>query len=125
MEFFREIKNTHLSIVDIQTDVTINALSQICASIDKVISCDGETGEIYCLWGLFDIQRQCLKQCIRFSLLNCPHALAWTITYKDDDRLILHCTIDDQVPEPEFVETIDEFLDDWVLGLHQMFFSER
>jgi len=86
--------------------------------IDSIISEDHNVGEIYCLWGQFKISREEILNGVRFALLDCPHALVWTITYHQDrSMLIIHCTIDDREEGEEFIESIQEFVSDWKIGL--------
>ncbi len=122
MEFFRFIDYAGIRADDIKQHCTIASLPQYCTSIDKLLSHEGEQGEIYCLWGQFSVQRQCLRRGVRFALLNCPHALCWTLTVDDSQQLVLHCTFDKTESYQgidEFIESIDDFLDDWQAGLRQ------
>ena len=50
--------------------------------------------------------------------VNCPHALAWTVAYHAKKKaIVIHCTIDDREEDEEFLETIEQFVSDWALGL--------
>lgn len=96
----------------------ISALPNHCRSIDSVISDKHNVGEIYCVWGQFSVSREEIRNGVRFALLECPHAFAWTITYHEDRKiLVVHCTIDDRDEDEEFVETIKDFAADWGFGL--------
>jgi hypothetical protein len=117
MEFFREVAVTHCDVDELQAKLTIATLPDFCSSIDNVLSADQGNGEIYCLWGAFNIRRDPIRQGVRFSLLNCPHALAWTVTCKAENKLLIHCTIDDREVDEEFAESIHQFVDDWETGL--------
>ncbi len=123
MEFFRYIDCTGISADGIKQHCTIASLPQYCASIDKLLSHEGEHGDIYCLWGQFSVQRSLLRNGVRFALLDCPHALCWTLTTSDvRNRLTLHCTIDKTAQSTgvdEFVESIHVFPDDWQHGIRQ------
>lgn len=69
-------------------------------------------------WGLFQVSREKIRNGVRLALLNCPHALAWTVAVKNEQGLVvIHCTIDDASADEEFVETIEQFVDDWAQGL--------
>ena len=61
---------------------------------------------------------------IRFSLLECPNALCWTITTgypPDSESIIIHLTINRQEKNEEFIEEISEFLDDLCVNLKHFF----
>ena len=118
MEFFREVKAVTIDEHDLKKVLTISTLPEYCSSIDTVISEKNNEGEIYCLWGQFNIKREAIKYGVRFSLLNCPHALAWTITYNQKaHEITIHCTIDKKEEDKDFIESIDEFVSDWKSGL--------
>ncbi|MCW8945045.1 MAG: hypothetical protein OQL27_09755 [Sedimenticola sp.] len=115
MEFFRRI-NQDSHPEQLQTICTLQRLPELCDSIDSLLHQQGESGEIYCLWGSFKVNREPIKQGVRFSLPGCPNALAWTITAEQTD-IRIHCTINRTEHDPEFIESIDQFIDDWQTGL--------
>lgn len=118
MEFFKKLSVADLNVTNLQHLLTIQNLPALCASIDTVISDRGNEGEIYCLWGEFNLRRDEIREGIRFSLLNCPHALAWTVTYDEAHQyLTIHCTIDETEQEKEFVDSIEAFATDWSQGI--------
>jgi hypothetical protein len=72
------------------------------------------------LWGEFNISFDSIKGGVRFTLLDCPNALSWTITTgfpPEREKIVLHCTINRTQKPSEFVEEIQEFLDEWEAGL--------
>jgi hypothetical protein len=118
MEFFEEIEKLDLNVDALKDLLQIAALPALCGSIDSVISDNRSSGEIYCIWGQFDVSREELKNGVRSTFPDCPHAFAWTITYHPQRKmLVVHCTIDDRDEDPEFIETIEEFATDWGTGL--------
>ncbi|MBT5229451.1 MAG: hypothetical protein HOM11_04150 [Methylococcales bacterium] len=118
MEFYREVAVTTIDVLLLKKKMTIKHLPKYCSSITEVCSESGGTGEIYCIWGGFTVQRVELKYGVCFLLLNCPHALTWSITQKEDTgALIVHCTIAENESEQEFVESIYEFVTAWCDGL--------
>jgi hypothetical protein len=122
MEFFREL-NSGLVPSDLQKSLSIECLPQCCAQIDRVLSSTGDEGEIYCLWGQFRVRREAIAGGVRFSLADCPNALAWTLTTglpPEPGRLVIHCTINRREHEPDFVESIELFLDAWVEGMERL-----
>ncbi len=119
MEFFQKIQKNNVEISHLQNSLTINSLPSLCNLIDTSQSINENQGEIYCLWGSFDIRREVIKYGVRFSLLNCPHALAWTITYHGEEKdIVIHCTIDETEQDNEFVESIDSFVKEWSRGMN-------
>jgi hypothetical protein len=118
MEFFREIKSVILGSDDLKEALSISTLPEYCSSIETIISEENNEGEIYCLWGQFNIKREIIKYGVRFSLLNCPHALAWTITFHQmSQEIIIHCTIDKKQEDKDFIDSIHQFVSDWERGL--------
>ena len=120
MEFFKEIEKNEVEVEVLRGQLLIANLPVHCESIDTVISDQGDKGVIYCVWGQFTVSREPIRNGVRFSLLNCPHALAWTVAYHADRKtIVVHCTIDDREEEQEFVESIERFVSDWAIGLER------
>ena len=119
MEFFAELKTCPASAGQIQDALIIERLPELCASIDSVLSVNSpQSGEIYCVWGQFQIALQAIRNGVRLALLNCPHALALTVAaHSDRAAVVVHCTIDDRQADPEFAESIQQFVDDMAAGL--------
>ena len=118
MEFFEETDKTNIAVTDLQALLSISNLPKLCNSIDKVLSDNITNGSIYCLWGEFDINREELKDGTRFSLPGCPNAFTWTITFGENNKLHIHCTIKQRTHEPDFIESIEVFISDFKNGLN-------
>jgi hypothetical protein len=76
------------------------------------------------LWGEFLISYDKINGGIRFTLLDCPNALSWTITTgfpPARDKIIIHATINRTQKPNAFIEEINEFLDEWDTGLKAHF----
>ncbi|MDF1518176.1 MAG: hypothetical protein RQ864_07415 [Lutibacter sp.] len=76
------------------------------------------------LWGEFNISYNKINGGVRFALLDCPNALSWTITAgfpPEKDKIVLHCTINRREKPIEFIEEIEEFMDEWEKGLKREF----
>jgi hypothetical protein len=119
MEFFAttDIPST---AADLQRRLTIGELPHWCASIEKVLRDDKTSGEIYCVWGVFDTTREELRHGVRFSLPGCPMAMQWTVTtgHQPDPRLtVIHCSINRTEQDPDFIDSIRQFMADWKAGL--------
>ena len=117
MEFYSRAA-VGLSASEIQRHVRIGNLPDWCASIEKVLDQAGERGEIYCLWGEFRIHREMIRDGLRFSLPGCPNALQWTLTADGAaGQVVVHCTINRPDHDPDFVDSIHQFVLDWKQGL--------
>lgn len=76
------------------------------------------------LWGEFKISYDKINGGVRFTLLDCPNALSWTITSGVSDAgkmIVLHCTINQSNKPDAFIEEIQEFLDEWETGIKACF----
>lgn len=119
MEFFTAA-SMPFSANELQRYLRIDSLPLWCASIDTVLSHQGERGRIYCSWGEFAIHQEILRDGVRFSLPGCPNALQWTITADGDKqagRVVVHCTINQSRADPDFIESLEQFVQDWETGL--------
>lgn len=119
MEFFaRTTRKTDAATL--QGRLTITALPDFCASVDEVLRDDGDSGRIYCVWGEFDVERVAINGGVRFILPHCPNAFSWTVTSglpPDPDAIVVHATINRIEHDPDFIETLEDFVDDWRAGL--------
>ncbi|MCW8903615.1 hypothetical protein [Sedimenticola sp.] len=115
MEFYRQLKSD-LGTTRLQELIVLGRLPQLCASIDTLLEQQGEQGRIYCVWGTFTVNREEIRDGVRFTLPACPNALAWTITV-EQENITIHCTINRSEHDPDFVASIDQFAEDWRIGL--------
>lgn len=117
MEFYRNIKKV-ITTAELQSAMTIVDLPKHCDAIYEVMNDDGDHGEINCIWGVFIVHREVIKAGVRFTMPGCPNALAWTITSeKEGAEILFHLTINRNEHDEEFLESIEEFVDDWATGL--------
>lgn len=122
MEFFQEVHHPGLSLLRLKQSLTIENLPNLCASIDTAAARTENEGELYCLWGAFNVRRDEIRNGVRYALVECPHALAWTVTLdKAREHVVIHCTIDKTHPDPEFAESIHAFVADWENGVREEF----
>ncbi len=118
MEFFRII-DVSISEPLIQQKLTLQNLDKFCGSIfplDQGIEVCKTGG----MWGEFTIRRDKIRGGVRFSMLDCPNALAWTITTgypPARDKIVVHLTINRERKQKEFIEEIELFLEDLHDGL--------
>lgn len=119
MEFFSQVKSA-VSVQDLQAQLTLVSLPRWCDSIYEVTEQDEPCGEMHCLWGMFRVCREVIRGGVRFSLPGCPNAFAWTVTTDlDPDPLlvVVHAAINRQEHDPDFIESIETFIDEWREGL--------
>ena len=119
MEFFASVP-IDCAKTRLQRRLQIASLAQGCSLIQRVVSTENERGEIFCRWGQFEVRREALRRGVRFSLAGCPNALAWTITRQEPEQkpeILIHCTINQQREDPDFVASLQEFVEAWRDGL--------
>ena len=118
MEFF-SIVDVSTTEEAIQEKLTLENLEKFCESIfpmedhPEVILTGG-------MWGEFIVRRDAIMGGVRFSMLNCPNALAWSITYgypPARDKIIIHLTINRERKQQEFLDEIHLFMEDLNKGL--------
>lgn len=122
MEFFR--------IIDIQTNQKLiqekihpNSIDEFTETMMFLEKADNDFKGMT-LWGEFVISYDKIKGGVRFTLLDCPNALSWTITTgypPERDKIVLHATINRTRKPDVFIEEIDDFLDEWQAGLKGSF----
>ena len=108
------------SAADLQRRLTISELPNWCASIEQVLSDEKSSGEIYCVWGTFHTHREILRSGVRFSLPGCPYAFQWTVTtghLPNPLHTLIHLTINGTEHDQDFIDSIQQFVDDWKAGL--------
>ncbi|MCB0372920.1 MAG: hypothetical protein KDD31_07930 [Muricauda sp.] len=121
MEFFR--------IVQVQTDESTIQNQLTLANLDSmsneifIIGDQTDTeANIGGIWGEFTLTRNRIRGGIRFALVECPNALAWTLTAgfePDPESLVVHLTINRQQKSQSFLEEVEDFLDDHTHCLKQ------
>lgn len=125
MEFFRTI-DKKVSEALIQERITPKSVSEFS---DTMLFLEGQDHVFkgVTLWGEFSIGFYKIKHGVKFTLLDCPNALSWSITvgYSPQyDKMVLHCTINRTEISKEFLEEINEFLDEWQDGLEFNFLKK-
>lgn len=117
MEFFARA-SVFMRDTELQRHLRIDNLPQWCASIDKVMEQAGNRGEVYCVWGEFRVHREVINEGVRFTLPSCPNAVQWTVT-ADPQRhdVVVHCTINRQEHDADFIASLEQFVQDWKAGL--------
>lgn len=122
MEFF-EVIDKQVSEAIIQEKITPENLEKFTESmllLEKI----GNNFSCGTLWGEFIVSYDKIKGGVRFALMNCPNALQWTITTgfpPKENSIVIHLTINRNQKPAEFVEEIQEFLEEWTVGLNSAF----
>jgi len=114
MEFFRII-NIQTQENKIQTELTLDKLEFVSNQIFIIGEQNKTEASIGGVWGEFTLTRAQIRGGIRFALLECPNALAWTITTGFEpapEGIVIHLTINRKEHKEEFIEELEEFLDD-------------
>ncbi len=123
MEFFRTIKIS-TDEQKIKNTLVFESLELMSSELFLLEALNDSQAKIGSLWGEFTLGRQAIKGGLRFSLLECPNALSWTITTGYEpapDAIMVHLTINRTEKDQEFLEEIKEFLDDQSLLLKMAF----
>ncbi len=122
MEFFKII-DVSTSEEQIHKKLVLRELENFCESIFPL-----DDGKDICkiggMWGEFTLRRDPIMGGVRFAMLDCPNALAWTITTgypPARDKVVIHLTINRERKQDEFIDEIKEFLSDLDSGLKSFF----
>ena len=124
MEFFR-IVDIETSQEWIQENIHVENLENLTETNFMI---DNKNALIGTLWGEFNLSYNKINGGVRFALTSCPNALAWTITSgfpPERNKLILHATINRTRKPQEFIDEVNEFIDDWEIGLIKYFNQEK
>lgn len=122
MEFF-EVIDKQVSEAIIQEKITPKTLEKFTESmflLEKI----GNDFSCGTLWGEFIVSYDKIKGGVRFALLDCPNALQWTITTgfpPEESKILIHLTINRNQKPKEFIEEIQEFLEEWIKSLTNQF----
>ena len=123
MEFFKVV-NIRATEQELKNQLKLQDLESFCESVFPL-----SDGNAICsiggMWGDFTLRRDQIMGGVRFSMLDCPNALAWTITTgypPAREKVVVHLTINRERKKDEFVEEIKLFLEDLQVGL-QSFLS--
>lgn len=111
MEWFYHI-SPGIPVTAIAKHCTLANLPALCASVHSVpeVEADGRRATIECVWGVFTATVEPIRNGIRYVLVTCPNALQWTVTTRHGITT-LHLTINDAQPDPDFVESIREYME--------------
>ena len=113
MEFFR-IADVTTNETEIKEKLGLQDLESFCGSVFPL-----EEGSEVCLiggmFGEFTLRRDEIMGGVRFSMLDCPNALSWTVTTgypPAREKIVIHLTINRERKQENFIREINEFLDE-------------
>ena len=119
MEYFANA-NAHMSPTDLQRFIRINNLPQWCAAIEKVSMQTAEKGSIQWNENEYAVHEEIVRNGVHFTLPGSEAVVQWSITAEPNSqngRVIIHCTVNQADLEPEFDQSLQQFVEDWKTGL--------
>ncbi|WP_291104452.1 MULTISPECIES: hypothetical protein [unclassified Flavobacterium] len=122
MEFFKiiNVQTTENQLHELLSFENFNSLNESLFILDY----DNNSVNIGGVWGEFTLSRDQIRGGVRFALVECPNALTWTITtgyLPAKEQIVLHLTINRMEIDQNFIDELNEFIDDWEQGLLQFF----
>ena len=126
MEYFK-IVNVRTTEEKIREALTLENLEQMSTQLIQLGQPDEREVSIGSIWGEFTLSRDIIRGGLRFALVECPNALAWTVTTgfsPAPESIVLHLTINRQQKKPSFTEEIEDFLKDQKQCLEAVFNSK-
>lgn len=123
MEFFRIVR-VETDEKALQDNISFDHIEEISNHIFRLSEPNQSELSIGSIWGEFTLIRQSISSGLRFALKECPNALAWTITTDfppERNGMGIHLTINRERKDSEFIEEIEEFLDDHSACLQKYF----
>jgi hypothetical protein len=124
MEFF-EIADVATSAEELRSKVGMDSLPFFCEEIEAVDAAE-ELGRVVYFrhWGRFHLRQETVLGGIRFSVPDCPNALAWTLTTgfpPEPGKIVLHATINRNEHDPDFLAATRALLAALKEGLEKNF----
>lgn len=127
MEYFR-IAECSSNEKEIQEKFTVSSIESWCESLFPIEGGSDDEARVGGIWGEFTLHRDQIMGGVRFALLDCPNALAWTITTgypPAREKIVIHLTINRERKPQEFIEEIEQFLKDLETGLENFLSNQE
>lgn len=127
MEFF-EFADILTTREEIRSNLSMDALPFFCEEIETVDAAE-ELGRVIYFrhWGRFHLRQEEVMGGVRFSVPDCPNALAWTVTTGHPpypEKIVLHATINRLEHDAEFIAATKALLATLKNGLEENFNGE-
>ena len=119
MEYFRIVKVKTTEQV-LKLTLSNQDLEKFCES-SFFMDGNTEVCKMGGMWGEFTLRRDEIMGGVRFSMLDCPNALTWSITTgfpPAREYIVIHLAINRQRKQSAFIDEIHHFLDDMESGLY-------
>ena len=123
MEFFAEFDGK-LTAERLQSDIQIEDIPRYCSFVSEIRPNDDLGLEMLSFWGVHSVHREAIRGGLRFTLPGCPNVLSWTITTGLPpvlENVVVHCVINRKEHDPDFLESLEGFVDDWLTGLKSLY----
>jgi len=107
---------------EIQQKVRLDNMPDLCESIYYLMESQGDLCKFDTFWGQFHLRREKINGGVRFTMPDCPNGLSLTITTgypPDPQKVFVHCTINRLEHDPNFIETLEDFVKNWIAGLEK------
>lgn len=123
MEFYG-LANWQTTAKEIQQKVRLDNMPVLCEMIYYLMDSQKELCKFDTFWGQFYLRREKINGGVRFTMPDCPNGLSLTITTgypPAPQKVFVHCTINRLEHDPNFIETLENFVESWVAGLEKNF----
>lgn len=127
MEFFA-LADVRMDQAAIRDSIKLETLPELCASFESVDQPHLNEADAYSVWGRFHIHSLPIEGGVRFSMTDCPNGLTWSITTgfpPAPERVVVHAAINRIEHDPEFIDSLNEFVQQWKDGLESLARSGR
>jgi hypothetical protein len=126
MEFYRTI-DIDLTPEQLQSFITLENMERWSSEFFTLHAIEGDRVQIGGLWGEFTLHQMAVRGGVRFTLIECPNALTWSITTghpPKKDAVHVHLTVNRTAITDEFKEEIEDFIEDHI-GMLSALLSEH
>ncbi|RMG57971.1 MAG: hypothetical protein D6717_03890 [Gammaproteobacteria bacterium] len=120
MEFYAETDAAGRDAAWLQQHLSLDNIPHYCAFVSEVRPRVEGGMEMASFWGVNEVRSEPIAGGVRFTLPDCPNVMSWTVTTGLDpepDRIVIHATINRREHDPDFIESLQSFVDDWAAGL--------
>lgn len=123
MEFFKFV-SVKTSEAELRSLLSLENLSIYSSELLPLTEIEDDRVRIGGVWGEFTLTSHPIAGGLRFALQECPNALTWTVTTgfpPEPEVIVIHLTINRKEKEQDFLEEIEEFMEDLAAGIMKVF----